>query len=1189
FHVDTYLLYTRQQETPFNPPSTLHLKQCIPHLNLRTNPVVSVPVACSTVTVTKCQAALRTLQAFPFFKPTCLCREPHVDPECNSFRDFLFDHPCVFVMKKEKDPYPVDALPTCNHALSVCQQEHKCIKLYEDFKANCKVRDNRCRMDDRDLCFESWTNLRKSPMFGCICPNNHMKKRCDRIFSMVNHNPCVGESKLSSGIIPPMKFCFYHMQNLNTEKLKKSLSNIDWENLYTIENTDLATDHFVTILEREIQICTTKLKINSKVRKRKEWITEGLVKSINKKKELRKQLIGNPENTELKQNYKNYRNKVTGLIKLAKATYYKRQVDENPGDAKSLWKQLTVKTNNEDFLISSVNKVTYLGVILDQHLRWDAHIQALKKKLRYVLCKIKYIRNFLNIDQLKIIYFALVESHLSYGIITWGAADNVYMKDVSILQRRILKSILNKENTYSSDLLHKDLGILDLKQLFYLKVAVRIHKEKSSLQRIEHCYGTRSKERYVVVPMKYSTKGQHSYHYLAPKIYNSLPETFAQTCRIVGNTPACTSTDSVTGTGTSSILGTNRGVVGIVFDSHLVEESLVTSLRSPSELDETEITASDNASASFDDDIGNAVVENPLVDAVNGQEAHAGIDHISVSVLKNREKSASSNVHRQYPEEAESAPLEPSIHHHQKYPSPPEDTNEIEKMVFQSTCHTAMTSCNGHYHCRMLLAPILLHCDMSRCNRNSCMEALQAFYGKPDFRWNVEIAFCLCKKTDDKQDACLIAQEKLHPVCAQRIEESPQPTCLHLAEVCRENKDCRRRLEYYEQSCAVDSVTKKCAGSPTECRQAILGILGTDLRTTCACKGTDMTQLYECLGWQRLLWVNPCVVESQKNFHMKKTAEQAKLTTTHPPFRITLPQVRTYPTPVQYITVMAATEASLQTRVNTLAEFVPPPQAFVPTIISTTSTTTPSTTTRTTTTKRTRPTTTTTTLPPRSCVVQRPQFPNTFIREGSFKRIYHEDEFECSDVCECEVGEKLSCRTICIDRMPCKTEFAFYNHAAPAYQAFRGRCLCYSGRFICMKPLPSDYTLPQGIYLFLGYSEVDEKELNRNHTVVVIQDIVRVLQKFIEEEAVNGVSSFLITKLLNEECAELLEIISDRINARHQDFMSHLLLSIFKLAEVEIIQVDPSSSSTRHLLSIHLLVISIFLTIFTQNLYTRTS
>lgn len=49
----------------------------------------------------------------------------------------------------EKDPYPVDALPTCNHALSVCQQERKCIKLFEDFKLHCKVRENKCRMEDK--------------------------------------------------------------------------------------------------------------------------------------------------------------------------------------------------------------------------------------------------------------------------------------------------------------------------------------------------------------------------------------------------------------------------------------------------------------------------------------------------------------------------------------------------------------------------------------------------------------------------------------------------------------------------------------------------------------------------------------------------------------------------------------------------------------------------------------------------------------------------------------------------------------------------------------------------------------------------------------------------------------------------------------------------------------------------------
>ncbi|XP_018331552.1 uncharacterized protein LOC108741291 isoform X8 [Agrilus planipennis] len=667
-------------------------------------------VACSTVTVTKCQAALRTLQAFPFFKPTCLCREPHVDPECNSFRDFLFDHPCVFVLKKEKDPYPVDALPTCNYALSVCQEERKCIKLFEDFKLHCKVRENKCRMDNRKLCQEAWANLHRSPMFGCICPNNNMKRKCDRIFSLVNHNPCIGSS-------------------------------------------------------------------------------------------------------------------------------------------------------NENF----------------------------------------------------------------------------------------------------------------------------------------------------------------------------------------------------------------------------------------------------------------------------------------------------------------------------------SEPGDVMKIIYQSTCHLALESCKSDYQCRMAIQPILTHCDISKCNRYSCMEALQAFYRKASFPWNLEVAFCLCKKTDDKHDACMIAQQKLHPLCAQRVEGSPQPTCLSLAESCRENRECRSRLEQYEQACAVDSSTKKCAGPPSECRAAMLGILGTELRATCACKGTDLTQLYECLGWQRLLWVNPCVVDSQKDYHLKKAIERGLLTSTATPLVTTTGRIRMEP--LDQVTVISVTQASVQTKVHTTMENTLPPE--IPSTITTTTTTT-TTTHKPTTTTPTTTTTEATTIPPRFCVFQRHDFPDQYIKEGTSKRIYHEDESECSEICKCGRSEELVCKTMCIDRMPCRTEFAFYNHAAPAYQAYRGRCLCYSGRFICMKPAPGDYTLPQGVFLFLGYSEVDEQKL-KNHTEIAVNDVVHALQEFITKEAVNGTlcslhlynvtqENVIIAGKLSpkvdynllspkeslakekDECSELMETITDRINNRHPDFSSHILLSIFKMAEVELVQLEPSSA-----------------------------
>ncbi|XP_046822581.1 uncharacterized protein LOC124425770 isoform X5 [Vespa crabro] len=188
-------LYARQ--LCFEDPSCSAILEIIPRV---CGPEL---VACSTVTVTKCRSALHSLQAFSFFRPTCLCKERHVDPDCNSFQNFLFDHPCIDVQKKEKEQHPIEPLPTCTHAMNECLRGKPCNQVFENFKNSCKAREGKCRMESRDACHDSWTQLRLSPVFGCICPNNHIKKRCDRIFSLVNHNPCVvnEESKRVSALL----------------------------------------------------------------------------------------------------------------------------------------------------------------------------------------------------------------------------------------------------------------------------------------------------------------------------------------------------------------------------------------------------------------------------------------------------------------------------------------------------------------------------------------------------------------------------------------------------------------------------------------------------------------------------------------------------------------------------------------------------------------------------------------------------------------------------------------------------------------------------------------------------------------------------------------------------------------------------------------------------------------------------
>lgn len=91
------------------------------------------------------------------------------------------------------------------------------------------------------------------------------------------------------------------------------------------------------------------------------------------------------------------------------------------------------------------------------------------------------------------------------------------------------------------------------------------------------------------------------------------------------------------------------------------------------------ISAAENASASFDNGLGNNVVENPLVDAANTHDAHADKDHISVRVLKNKGiPSAGSNA-SQYPEDLDIGVTA----QHQKYPSRYSPSAVISRLDFR--------------------------------------------------------------------------------------------------------------------------------------------------------------------------------------------------------------------------------------------------------------------------------------------------------------------------------------------------------------------------------------------------------------------------------------------------------------------------------------------------------------------------
>ena len=99
--------------------------------------------------------------------------------------------------------------------------------------------------------------------------------------------------------------------------------------------------------------------------------------------------------------------------------------------------------------IKKVNSAKFLGVIIDEQLNWDQHVQHLTKKLRSItgaLCRIrKLIPNNLYLK----LYSALFESHLTYGISVWGVSlkDNASDK-LFVTQKQCIRVLFGDLDKY---------------------------------------------------------------------------------------------------------------------------------------------------------------------------------------------------------------------------------------------------------------------------------------------------------------------------------------------------------------------------------------------------------------------------------------------------------------------------------------------------------------------------------------------------------------------------------------------------------------------------------------------------------------------------------------------------------------------------------------------------------------------
>lgn len=171
--------------------------------------------------------------------------------------------------------------------------------------------------------------------------------------------------------------------------------------------------------------------------------------------------------------------------------------------------------------LKKVNSIKYLGVIIDENLRWRQHIKITTTRLRKTVYKFHELRNILSNALLRQVYFAIVQSIAQYAIVAWGGSFPTYQTDIIKAIKLIIKVALSRPRRYPSALIYKEFDVPTLNYVYKFNL---LKYARTMVTHTPTHFLTRSSDT-CLIPTKRAKKTvyEQSPNFLAAKLFNKLP------------------------------------------------------------------------------------------------------------------------------------------------------------------------------------------------------------------------------------------------------------------------------------------------------------------------------------------------------------------------------------------------------------------------------------------------------------------------------------------------------------------------------------------------------------------------------------------------------------------------------------------------------------------------------------------
>jgi hypothetical protein len=135
---------------------------------------------------------------------------------------------------------------------------------------------------------------------------------------------------------------------------------------------------------------------------------------------------------------------------------------------------LTINGDN----IAEVTSISFLGVTIQDNLKWNIHIQNKSNKVAKVNSILYRLKHVLPENVMINIYNALVLPHLTYAIAAWGDSNRSLLRRLTILQKKCLRTIANVKYNSHTDPLFKKYRMLKLQDIFRINCCKLFYRTK---------------------------------------------------------------------------------------------------------------------------------------------------------------------------------------------------------------------------------------------------------------------------------------------------------------------------------------------------------------------------------------------------------------------------------------------------------------------------------------------------------------------------------------------------------------------------------------------------------------------------------------------------------------------------------------------------------------------------------------